>query len=171
MNGPLRIVESKLNCCCSKGAPQQREGKLRVFLAARRWHNAEEPVPGRAIGLCLSKLDSPPSAGSAHLRLMKRNAFFLRALLDQGKPRIEVGMAIGVSQLRAINFSLAVSSNAWSLILKFDMVATTNCILHAAFQLVDNLGFYTQAVQFCLARVPLPATMGYPCSKRAWRLK
>eukprot|EP00975_Prorocentrum_lima_P004682 1019294-Prorocentrum_lima.AAC.1 len=44
------------------------------------------------------------------------------------------------------------------------MIATTNfktCILHAAFQLVDNPSyFYNQAVQFCLTRFPLPATMG-----------
>eukprot|EP00975_Prorocentrum_lima_P056474 11840191-Prorocentrum_lima.AAC.1 len=55
--------------------------------------------------------------------------------------RSEVGLAIGVSHLRAIQFSLGLSPDAWCLVLESDMIATTNfksCILHAAYQLVSN---------------------------------
>eukprot|EP00969_Alexandrium_andersonii_P057222 2523771-Alexandrium_andersonii.AAC.1 len=74
--------------------------------------------------------------------------------------RSEVGLAIGVSHLRAIKASLALSSDAWCLILESDVVATTNfktCLLHAAYQLVRN-GSYgdTKAVQFCLATTGSP---------------
>ena len=90
--------------------------------------------------------------------LEKLNVFFVERFWDKVRDsRSEVALAIGVSHLRSIEHSLGLSPDAWCLILEQDVVPKPNfktCILHAAFQLVDNPSYYyTQAVQFCLANM------------------
>ena len=94
--------------------------------------------------------------------LEKRNAFFVERFWDKVRDsRSEVALAIGISHLRSIEHSLGLSPDAWCLILEQDVVPKPNfktCILHAAFQLVDNPSYYyTQAVQFCLANMFVPS--------------